>query len=67
MNTKKPTAKVEKPCRNFMKHECGDELGRDHCFNCARHLDPKTMECPKGCGKSTEQDDKVTDSDQDEE
>lgn len=59
----------EKPCRKFLRGiHCGDPEGRDHCFNCARHLDPKTGECPKDCGnKGAEHDDRVNDADQDEE
>jgi hypothetical protein len=38
-----------KPCRPYLKgHSCRD--GRDHCFNCARHLDVDGVTCPKGCG-----------------
>ena len=37
----------ERPCRKYLKDgHCKD--GRDHCFNCARHLDNE--QCPKGCG-----------------
>jgi hypothetical protein len=45
--TKVKVAK-EKPCRAYEKDgDCSD--GRDHCYECARHLDPETQKCPKGC------------------
>ena len=41
--------KIEKPCRSYLRgHSCKD--GRDHCFNCGRHLEPDTGRCPKNCG-----------------
>jgi hypothetical protein len=61
MNT---TTKPAKPCRKYLrglKCECND-----HCFNCARELDP-SGNCPKGCGISDDADDSVSNQDQDEE
>lgn len=46
MSDDKPV-KTEKPCGAYAKgRTCKD--GREHCFNCGRHLDGDT--CPKGCG-----------------
>jgi hypothetical protein len=40
--------KAERPCRRYLADgRCKD--GRDHCFNCACHLDGEC--CPKGCGE----------------
>jgi hypothetical protein len=47
--TKKTAA--EKPCRSYLKGDSCED-GRDHCFNCGRHLDPETASCPKNCGQS---------------
>ena len=42
--------KNEKPCGEYLRgSRCKDPQGRDHCFNCARHLDPSTLACPKSC------------------
>lgn len=39
---------TEKKCSKYLKGtSCGD--GRDHCFNCARHLTDE--KCPAGCGE----------------
>ena len=55
---------IERPCREYLRGaRCIDKVGRDHCFNCARHLDPTTLECPKGCGHSDEHDEKVLNGD----
>lgn len=40
--------KTEKPCSAYAKgRPCHD--GRDHCFNCGRHLNDER--CPRGCGE----------------
>lgn len=44
--------KTDKPCTRT--DSCKD--GRDHCFNCDRHLDPETAQCPKGCGRGSDHD-----------
>jgi hypothetical protein len=45
--------KIEKPCRAYAKGQsCRD--GRDHCFNCGRHLNPENSKCPKGCGEGND-------------
>ena len=48
------TTKPEKPCKKYLKDACKD--GRDHCFNCARHLDPVTQSCPMKCGEGGDED-----------
>lgn len=47
-----PTKKEEKPCKAYERSTCRD--GREHCFNCARHLDPVTQRCPRHCGEGNE-------------
>ena len=40
--------KIEAPCKVSERGlPCRD--GRDHCFQCDRHLVPETGLCPKGC------------------
>jgi hypothetical protein len=42
--------KPERPCKAYERGDrCKDADGRDHCFNCGRHLDGNLV-CPKGCG-----------------
>jgi len=40
----------ERPCKAYERGICRD--GRDHCFNCGRHLDGER--CPAGCGEGNE-------------
>jgi len=43
------TTKPERPCQAYGKgFPCRD--GRDHCFNCGRHLSPEGR-CSKKCGE----------------
>lgn len=58
-------AKISRPCKLYLKGlRCE---GSDHCFNCARHLDPTTLACPKGCGDDEATNERVSNADQDEE
>jgi hypothetical protein len=50
MQSKPP--KIERPCKSYEKDGSCDD-GRDHCFNCGRHLIPETAQCPKGCKDQT--------------
>ncbi len=50
---KTPATKIERACKAYDKgNSCTD--GRDHCFNCGRHLDPVTSKCPKACGEGND-------------
>lgn len=40
------------PCRAYARGICSD--GRDHCFNCGRHLNLDGKTCPKGCGEGND-------------
>lgn len=55
-------AKAERPCRKYLGDgACKD--GRDHCFNCGRHLDDER--CPKRCGEGDEMADDAASNDED--
>ncbi len=44
------TKKTERICKPYSRGtHCAD--GREHCFNCGRHLNPETSQCPRGCGE----------------
>lgn len=46
-----PNAPVsDKPCHHVLTL-C--KTGRDHCFECNRHLNLETGLCPKGCDSKT--------------
>lgn len=54
--------KIEKPCRVYAKGQsCKD--GRDHCFNCGRHLHEDGVTCAKGCGGGDSEKDDVANND----
>lgn len=58
------TPQSEKPCRAYAKGQsCKD--GRDHCFNCGRHLDGD-LRCVKRCGEGdSEANDRANSEDED--